>query len=400
VIEPFDLGRLPRIVFGPGTRVRLPELAASYGRRILLVSGAQSLRASVHGRALYESFQKLGLEVHALAVQGEPSPRLVDATVREHAARGIDAVVGIGGGSALDAAKAIAGLLPTGRSIMDHLEEVGRGIPYEGPGIPLIAAPTTAGTGSEATRNAVVSDVGPKGFKRSFRHEALVAQWAVVDPDLLETCPRALVAADGLDALTQLLESYVSPRANAFTSALAVRGLAAVREGLLPWYEASGDPRASRSAMAFAALTSGITLAHAGLGIVHGLSAPLGAGFPIPHGVACGTLLAAATATNVQALRARDPEGAALARYGRAWAVLSAGDGQGREIPIPANAPELLVELLEVWTRRLEQPRLAAYGVDAGDVPRIVAGGRGGSTKTNPVTLSDEEMANILRSRL
>src|SRR5262245_23294076 len=186
MIAPFELGRLPRIVFGAGTRSRLPALAAEYGRRVLLVTGKSSLRASVHGRALHGSFAAHGLEVATLTVEGEPSPELVDGAVREHRARGIDVVVGIGGGSALDAAKAVAGLLPSGRPAMDHLEEVGRGVAYEGPAIPLIAAPTTAGTGSEATRNAVLSRRGAPSFKRSFRHEALVPRWAVVDPDLLE----------------------------------------------------------------------------------------------------------------------------------------------------------------------------------------------------------------------
>jgi alcohol dehydrogenase len=392
----FELGRLPRLLFGPGTRSRLPALAAGYGRRVLLVTGARSLRASVHGRALFESFGGQGLDVRAVAVAGEPSPSLVDGIVREHRPRGLDVVVGIGGGSVLDAAKAVAGLLPSGRSVMDHLEEVGRGVPYEEPAVPFIAAPTTAGTGSEATRNAVVSETGPHGFKRSFRHEALVAQWAVVDPDLLATCPRELVAADGMDALTQLLESYVSLRAAAITDGLAEQGLAAVRDGLLAWYEGTGDAANARAAMAYAALLSGITLAHAGLGVVHGLSAPLGARFPISHGVACGTLVAAATAVNVAALRARDPSGPALPRYGRAWALLAAAPGATP----PDDAPERLVALLEDWTLRLEQPRLGALGVREPDVPEIVAGARAGSTRTNPVTLTDEEMAGILRTRL
>ncbi|MGH7729644.1 MAG: iron-containing alcohol dehydrogenase, partial [Candidatus Eiseniibacteriota bacterium] len=298
MIGPFEVGRLPRIVFGPGSRTKLPGLAAGYGPRILLVTGARSLRASVHGRALHTSFAAHGLEVSTLAVETEPSPELVDQAVRNLRPRGIDVVVGIGGGSALDAAKALAGLLPAGRSVMDHLEEVGRGMPYEGPAVPLIAAPTTAGTGSEATRNAVLSRRGRDGFKRSFRHEALVPQWAVVDPDLLGTCPPPLVAADGLDALTQLVEAYLSPRAGPFTDAVVELGLMAAREGLLPWYEGTGDAGTARTAMAYAALCSGIALAHAGLGVVHGLSAPLGAGFPLPHGVACGALLVPATAAN------------------------------------------------------------------------------------------------------
>ena len=406
MIEPFEIGRLPRILFGAGTRARLPGLAAGFGDRVLLVTGARSLRSSVHGRALHESFATQGLEVHTLAVQGEPSPELVDAAVTEHRGRGIDVVVGIGGGSALDAAKAVAGLLPSGRSVMDHLEEVGRGVPYQGPSAPLIAAPTTAGTGSEATLNEVLSRRGRDGFKRSFRHDALLPQWAVVDADLLETCPRELRAADGLDALTQLLESYLSLRASPFTDALAEQGLAAARQGLLPWYEDARDPSlgsAARSAMAYAALLSGITLAHAGLGVVHGLSAPLGACFPLPHGVACGTLLAPATAANVAALRARDPGGPALGRYARAWAIL-AGEGRtpGADAPsrLPDDAPERLVALLEAWAGQLDMPRLSLFGVSEPDVPRIVERGRGGSTKSNPVVLNDEETAGILRARL
>lgn len=396
MIPPFELGRLPRIVFGPGSRTRLPGLAAGYGRRILLVTGARSLRASLHGRALHESFRGHGLEVHGLVVQGEPSPGLVDEAVRMHRPRGIEVVVGIGGGSALDAAKAIAGLLPSGRSVMDHLEEVGQGVPYEGPSTPFIAAPTTAGTGSEATRNAVLTESGPQGFKRSFRNEALVPEWAVVDPDLLETCPLPLVAADGFDALTQLLESYVSRHAGPVTDALAEHGLAAARDGLLPWYEGTGDVRASRASMAYAALISGITLAHAGLGVVHGLSAPLGAFFEIPHGAACGTLVAAATAANVRALRARDPENAALVRYGRAWAILASEPNE----PVPEDAPERLVALLDDWTRRLEQPRLGTFGVGEDDVARLVESGRAGSTKSNPIALEDHETAGILGARI
>ena len=392
----FEVGRLPRIAFGPGSRRRLPGLAATYGSRVLLVTGARSLRASVHGRALHASFAAHGLDVATLNVTGEPSPERVDEAVRELRPRGIDVVVGIGGGSALDTAKAVAGLLPGGRSVMDHLEEVGRGVPYEGPAVPCIAVPTTAGTGSEATRNAVLSRRGAGAFKRSFRHEALVPQWAVVDPDLLETCPRELIASDGLDALTQLLESYVSLRAGPFTDALAEHGLGAVREGLLPWYEGTGDARAVRGSMAYAALLSGLTLANAGLGVVHGLSAPLGASFPVPHGAACGTLLAAATTANVAALRARDPAGPALGRYARAWAILAGT----LTSPPPREAPERLAALLEEWITRLEIPRLASFGVREADVARVVTEGRAGSTKTNPIVLTDAETTAILRARL
>jgi alcohol dehydrogenase len=399
VIAPFAIGRLPQIHFGEGVRARVPELAACCGRRVLLVTGARSLRASRHWEPLLAAFRQHELEVQTLAVSGEPSPALVDGAVREHRGPAIDVVVAVGGGSALDAGKAIAGLLLSGRPVGDFLEAVGRGLPYEGPATPLVAVPTSAGTGSEATRNAVLSEVGERGFKKSFRHDALVPRWAVVDSELLESCPRPLIAADGMDALTQLLEAYVSTRASAFTDAIAESGLAAARDGLLPWYEGRGDQRAARSRMAWAALASGLALAQAGLGAVHGLAAALGARFPLPHGYVCGTLASAATAVNVRALRAREPGNLALAKFARAWAVLAGGQVTETDLA-PPDAPERLVSLLEEWCRRLELPRLGARGVGEEHVPALVAASRGSSMKTNPIVLTDDEVAEILRRRM
>ncbi len=395
-IPPFGIGRLPEIVFGEGSLDRVPELAAPLGRRLLLVTGKRSFLSSRHWPALETGLRARGLSWELLAVEGEPSPALVDGAVSRLRENGIEAVLGIGGGSAMDTAKALAGFLPTGRSVMDHLEEVGRGVAYEGRALPLIAVPTTAGTGSEATKNAVLSARGPDGFKRSFRHDALVPRHAVVDPLLLETCPEGIVAADGMDAVTQLLESYVSSRANPLTDALTESGLAAARGGLIPWFEKRGDVAGARSRMAYAALLSGIALAQAGLGSVHGLASPLGALTPVPHGVVCGTLLAVATEVNVAALRSREPASPALARYARAWEILSWPDGEGTS----GDAPERLAALLASWTERLRIPRLGAYGVEAADIPRIVAGGRGGSMKTNPIVLTDAELSDVLRRRL
>ncbi len=392
-VPAFQLARVPEIHFGEGARAKIPELAASYGRRLLLVTGARSLRASKHGVPITDALAARKLAWVTLAVEDEPTPDLVDAAVREHHGSALDAVVGIGGGSVLDAAKAVAGLLPSGSSVMDHLEDVGRGVPYEGPSLPLILVPTTAGTGSEATKNAVLSRRGPAGFKKSFRHDALVARHAVVDPDLLATCPPELIAADGMDALTQLLESYVSLRASPVTDALAEAGLAAVREGLLPWHAGRGDLRRARGQMALAALLSGITLANAGLGAVHGLAAPLGATTEAPHGAVCGTLLAAVASANVAALAERDPEGPALRRYGAAHAILSGDAGAVR-------GADKLVRLLEDWTERLKLPRLGRWGVTESGLGVVVAGCRGGSMKTNPVVLTDAEVEAVLRARL
>jgi alcohol dehydrogenase class IV len=295
----------------------------------------------------------------------------------------------------LDAAKAIAGLLIPGNSVMDHLEGVGPELPYRGPSTPFIAVPTTAGTGSEATKNAVLSRHGVDGFKKSFRDEMLVPDYAVIDPDLLSTCPPTVLAANGMDALTQLLESYVSSKANPFTNALALSGIEQLRDALLPLYLGQGDAAEHRAAMAYAALLSGITLAQVGLGLGAWPGvAPLGAFFPIPHGVVCGTLVAEATRINIDALARRNPDHPAMRKYADVGRLLA------RQPLSDAEARAALPEILEDWTRRLNLPRLGKYDVRESDVARIVANSRGSSMLTNPIELTDEEIAAIVRARL
>jgi alcohol dehydrogenase class IV len=393
-ITDFSLSRLPRIEFGPGTLTKLPGIARGYGTQALLVTGAGSLRNSPFWPVLTSGLEAQGVSWLHLAIPGEPSPQRVDEAVRALRAEPIDVVIGIGGGSALDAAKAIAGLLRPGNSVMDHLEGVGPELPYTGPATPFIAVPTTAGTGSEATKNAVLSVQGADGFKKSFRDEKLVAEVALVDPDLLATCPPAVIAANGMDAFTQLLESYVSSRAAPLTDSLAWGGMKAARDGLLDLYANAGDAKA-RERMAYAALVSGITLAQVGLGSVHGLAAPLGAFFPIPHGVACGTLVATATRINIETLRVREPAHPALEKYAQVGRLLS---HQGQLDQAASHAA--LIDTLETWTRELGLPTLTHYGVTPADIPRIVANSRGSSMKTNPIRLKDGEIAAILAARI
>jgi len=395
MISPFSVSPLPQIRFGVGVCSLLPALAATLGRRVLLVTGGYSFRASPLYAELLTGLQRSQLSWEEFRVEQEPSPQLVDEAVRIFRESGIQVVIGIGGGSVLDAAKAIAGLLPSGRSVMEYLEGVGPELPYEGPALPFIAVPTTAGTGSEATKNAVLSVQGAQGFKKSFRHDLLVPRYAVVDPALLATCPPALIAANGMDALTQLLESLVSIRANPFSDALSLSGLEAVRGGLLEWYRAGADAADGRERMAYAALLSGITLAQVGLGSVHGLASPLGAFFPIPHGVVCGTLVAEATRINLRALRERAPDSPALEKYAQAGRLLSGIAECPRD-----EAGDRLVAVLEDWTRELGLPRLADYGIRAADFAVIVANCRGSSMKTNPIMLSDGEVQEILAARL
>jgi alcohol dehydrogenase len=391
----FSIARLPRIEFGRGAFSRIPDIIAHYGDNVLIVTGAHSFPGSAAWDTLINVLQQREVTWHHVTIDGEPSPQRIDALVGHYADTAIDVVLGVGGGSALDAAKALAGLLRVQRSVMDYLEGVGPELSYQGPAVPLIAVPTTAGTGSEATKNAVLSVQGETGFKKSFRDERLVAEYAVVDPALLATCPPQVIAANGMDALTQLLESFVSLRANAFTDALAISGLQAVGDGLLDWYEHGAAARTAQDRMAYAALLSGITLAQCGLGSVHGLASPLGAFYPIPHGVVCGTLVAACTAVNIEALAARTPDSPALDKYAEAARIICRQDFGNRD-----SAWQGLVHHLAEWTERLELPRLGTYGLDTAGLDQVVAHARGSSMQTNPVMLTDAEIRNCLEQRL
>jgi alcohol dehydrogenase len=385
---PFSIARLPRIVFGDGVLDTLPDEVAAFGRKVLIVTGARSFHASPHWQRLTGGLEDKGIAWEHFAVTGEPSPDMVDEAAARFRRTGIEAALGIGGGSALDTAKALAGLIPIESSVMDFLEGVGPELPYRGPALPFIAAPTTAGTGSEATKNAVLGRSGPDGFKKSFRHEMLVARVAVVDPTLLATCPKAVMAADGLDAFTQLLEAYVSLKANPMTDALAWSGLEAFAEGFFAAYEGEGEiAERGRRRLAYASLVSGICLAQTGLGSVHGMAPPLGAMFGIPHGLACGTLVAEATDVNLKALKARKPDSPALAKYAAVGRLLAGREGG-------------LVELLRDWTEKLRLQRLSDFGVTEADFPRIAAGSRGSSMKTNPLVLEDAEIVEVLGRRI
>ena len=393
--NPFSIARLPRIEFGCGAFSRTAELTGQFGRRALIVTGASSFPASERWHQLLQQLSTLGISYEHATIDGEPSPEMVDNAVNEYAPANIEVVVGIGGGSAMDAAKAIAGLLRVKQSVMDFLEGVGPELPYNGPAVPLIAVPTTAGTGSEATRNSVLSRQGSAGFKKSFRDDKLVAEIAIVDPELLSTCPRDVIAANGMDALTQLIESYVSIKANVFNDALGISGLRAARDGLVSLYQSEGADAQARERMAYASLISGINLAQTGLGSVHGLASPLGAFYPVPHGVVCGTLVAAATEMNINAMLEREPDNAAINRYARVSEVLS----QKRFKSIN-EALDKLVELLQQWTYDLQLEKLSRYGLESSALDHVVEHSRGSSMKTNPIVLSDEEIKAILIERM
>ncbi|WP_375058333.1 iron-containing alcohol dehydrogenase [Zobellella sp. DQSA1] len=383
LIAPFSLSTQPRIRFGPGIFKQVVSEIETFGSRMLLVTGAGSFTGGEHYRWLQAELEARRITWFRVAVGGEPTPEMVDEAVARFGRQDIDVVVGVGGGSALDAAKAIAGLLKTGTPVCEHLEGVGEELPYRGPAVPFIAVPTTAGTGSEMTRNAVITR--PGRFKKSFRDEALLARLALVDPELLQSCPQPVLLANAMDAFTQLLEAYTSTRASRYTDALAEDGIRAFAAGFAP---GEGHPVRDYAGLSYAAMLSGICLAQAGLGAVHGMASPLGACFPVPHGMVCGILLADTTRANIAALRERIPLSPALDKYARVARWLSGDDRAGAED---------LAGLLQGWTRACRLPRLADYGMVAADIPRMVAMSGGNSMKTNPLVLTDAELGDILR---
>ena len=299
-------------------------------------------------------------------------------------------MIAIGGGSAIDAAKAIAAVAPNPGDVLDYLEVVGQGKPLPNASVPLIAVPTTAGTGSEVTRNAVLGSK-EHGVKASLRSPLMLPRIALVDPELTFTLPRAITASTGLDALTQLIEPFVSARANPVTDALCRDGLGRVWRSL-PRVCANGRDAEARVGMSYASLLGGLALANAGLGVVHGFAAPIGGEFDAPHGAVCAALLTHGMEANIRALRERAPESDSLAKY-RELAQMLTGKTDA--------TAEDCVEPVRGLVRDLAIPGLIAYGLKAGDVPGLAEkAARASSMKANPLPLTADELCGVLSAAL
>ncbi|NMC42176.1 MAG: iron-containing alcohol dehydrogenase [Bacteroidales bacterium] len=390
MVVPFSFSRLPVIHFGPGKIDNLASIAAGYGQSALLVTGSASFIKSSQGEKVMNFLSEKGIRIRKVQVTGEPSPAVVDKAVTENRTSMPDVVIAIGGGSVMDAAKAISAMLPPGGNLRDYLEGVGT---REHPGlkVPFIAVPTTAGTGSEATKNAVISEVGSNGFKRSLRHENFVPDVAIVDPLLTVTCSPEVTAASGMDCFTQLTEAFLSTKANPMTDALALKGIEAVVRSL-PEAFRDGKNTDARTGMSFAALLSGICLANAGLGAVHGFSSAIGALFEVPHGIVCGTLMAKANEVNVRALRRDRSAGRALARYSEMGKIVLGKEDRTEDYYIDG-----FIDYLFRLTDELRLPSLGRFGVSKTDIEKICMNT---DIKNNPVKLTTEELGEILESRI
>lgn len=382
----FEFATAGKILFGPGKRLEVGGVALEFGKRVVLVTGSKPERAEF----LSNSLRCGGADICPIQIHGEPTVNAVsDAVEKVKEFRG-EVVVGIGGGSVIDAAKAIAGLASNPGEILDYLEVIGRAQQLQNQPLPFVAVPTTAGTGAEVTRNAVLGSPEHK-VKASLRSPKLLARVAVVDPELTLDLPAEITAYTGLDALTQLIEAFLCTRANPFTDAVCREGIPRAAR----WIEKAvnePDHLPARAEMATASLFSGIALANAGLGAVHGFAAAIGGMFRVPHGAVCAALLPVVLEINYGALLSRAPTAAVLDRF-RELAFLLTGNSA-------ADAKDALRFISEL-TRRLRIPNLARWGLDQEAAGEICQRAKvASSMKPNPVALHDDELKTIFLGAL
>lgn len=371
-MPPFAFMTATEILFGRGRLSEAAKRAASLGRRVCLVQGANPVRSD----ALAEALRAAGCDVTRFAVPHEPDEGLIEAGIA--AARGAEVVISLGGGAVIDAGKALAAMLAAARPLRDHLEVVGLGLPLHHAPLPFIAIPTTAGTGAEVTRNAVIG-VAEHRRKVSLRDPRILPRLAIVDPALTDHTPKGVTLASGLDAVTQVIEPYLCTRANPLTDALCADAIPKGLAALMRLMEAE-DPQA-RDQMAWVSLCGGLALANAGLGDVHGLAGPLGGLKPAPHGAICGALLPHGLAMNRR--RAADPS-----RIDRVIGWIAGAFG---------TAPDQALATLSDWSRHHGLPTLSAMGFDTADLALAAeAAATSSSMQANPARLDRDDLLTIL----
>jgi alcohol dehydrogenase class IV len=390
MVKPFQFARVPEIYFGKAKIGELTGIINRYGKKIVLVTGKKSFIHSPYAEKLFYDFEKANITYHLINICMEPSPEIIDEAVQRLNNEDINLIVGIGGGSVIDAGKAISAMIYRTESVKDFLEGVGN---KEHPGtkIPFIAIPTTSGTGSEATKNAVLSQTGKNGFKRSLRHNNFVPEIAIVDPELTLQCPESITAASGMDCFTQLTESFLSDMSNEYTDALAMEGLKAIKSSLVRSFM-DGKNSGARADMSFAATTSGICLANAGLGAVHGFASSIGAMYDIPHGIICGTLMATSNEINVRALRKKSVNPVALNKYALLGKLFLDDTGKTDDYYVDG-----FIQYLYKLTHEFKLAGLKKAGLEEKNIEKICSATE---IKRNPVKLTLEDLIEIVSKRL
>lgn len=391
MMNSFSFSRIPELVFGAGKLSQLPGMLEKYGKHLLIVTGKSSFSATPQAALLFEKLVYMGFSWSVYPIVHEPSVDDIDNAVKQFGERLPDVIVAIGGGSVIDAGKAISAMLESTENTVHYLEGVGDIIPT-GEKVPFVAVPTTAGTGSEATRNAVISKVGVNGYKSSLRHPNYIPDLALIDPELQLSCPERLTACSGMDAFSQLLESYLSTQANAMTDTLALDGIKHVHDSLIHIVCENQNDIILRSKMAYAAWLSGITLSNAGLGTIHGFAASIGAVAAIPHGTVCGTLMAEVNRATLERLSEIENEAYFLKKYATVGRIFSKENDRSDRY-----YAGFLIDYLYEMTEKLSIPRLSKYKISNGDLPKIA---ERTSNKNNPVKLTREEMVDVLERRM
>jgi len=390
-MKSFSLARIPELIFGSGKIYTLPEILVRYGKNLLIVTGQRSFLESAQADLLFESLKQNRFYWSVYQINQEPSPADIDLAVEQFKNSRPDVVVAIGGGSVIDAGKAISAMFESPEKITNYLEGVGTQTP-NGKKIPFIAIPTTSGTGSEATKNAVITEIGTNGFKSSLRHANYIPDLALIDPELQLNCPLQQTACSGMDAFTQLLESYLSTEASPMTDSLALDGISYINQSLVHLVKDNPNDIQNRSKMAYAAWLSGITLANAGLGTVHGFASSIGSRFSIPHGVVCGTMMAETNRITLQKLSNSGNEKYFLNKYARVGRLLTTkNEGSGTYFA------SSLIDSLTQMTEELGIPRLSEFGISYADLDKIA---EQTTNKYNPVKLSTSDLKEILINRL
>ena len=376
----FEFATAGRILFGPGTLREVGPLAREFGTRVLVVTGRDRNRAA----ALADSLIANGVECFFFSISGEPETATVESGVALAKEHQCEFVVAMGGGSAIDAGKAISAMLTNPGVLLDYLEVIGRGKSLAKAAAPFIAVPTTAGTGSEVTRNAVLASPEHR-VKVSLRSPLMLPRVAVVDPELTYALPPAITASTGLDALTQLIEPFVCARANPMVDALCIEGIRRAARSLREVVH-QNPGKSAREDMALASLFGGIALANAGLGAVHGFAGPMGGMFAAPHGALCAALLPGVMAANVAALRRRQPGGEGLRRYDEIARLLTG-----------AAQADAGIEWVRLLVGDLQIPRLRTYGINHEHIAELVEKAlQSSSMKANPIALTRDELGEAL----
>ncbi len=381
---PFEFVTSSRIIFGNGVMTTGIKAAKSFGQKALLLYSQKGAPVDPIKTACAEN----GIPYELFPVDHEPSVALVQQIVEFSRKNECDFVIAFGGGSVMDAGKAASAMLTNPGDILDYLEVVGNNQPLTQPAAPCVAIPTTAGTGAEVTRNAVLA-VPEKQVKVSLRSMYILPRLAVVDPELTLGLPSAVIAYTGLDALTQVIEPFTSIKHNPMMDAMCRDGIERSARSLNTAFQ-NGDNLEARYDLSLTSLYGGLALTNAGLGAVHGFAAPIGGMFGAPHGAICGILLPHTVKANIKALTEREPENSSLERY-KVTAELLTDDTGAR--------PEDAVRFLSGLVDELKIPRLRTYGIQSTDFPLIVEKALNASSmKANPIKLSQDELVEILEA--